>query len=158
VATVAAAIIATHAAVVAPRGRDAGTVRAVAWRRSGPDLSEFAREGLLHQETARGTITYRHYSAPGRRSSWAKESRRWTVVLTQRRFVVLGRHGRVVDVAWTDRRFATLDIGLDGAKLLVVVDVARFSADSTGHVEVRVACADPAALLRMIRSLQRHVS
>ncbi|ODU06363.1 MAG: hypothetical protein ABS81_04940 [Pseudonocardia sp. SCN 72-86] len=127
------------------------------WRRSGPDLSGFNREGLLHQETAGGTITYRHYRAPGRYSSWAKEPRRWTVILTQRRFTVLGPHGPVVNVPWTDHRFATLDIRLDGEKLLIVADVSKFGADASGYVEVRAKCADSAALLGMIRLLQRHV-
>ncbi|WP_141566371.1 hypothetical protein [Pseudonocardia sp. N23] len=128
------------------------------WRRSGrgPDLHEWEREGILHQETVGGTITYRRFRAPGRYSSWAKEAQRWTVVVTRWRFSVLtGRGVPMVDVPWNDRRFDALDISLDGEKLLVVADVARFRTDSTGTIEVRAKCADAAGLLQLIGRQRR---
>lgn len=46
--------------------------------RSAPVGAEFEPEGLLHCESARGSVTYRNYHRPGKRTSLEKRLAFWT--------------------------------------------------------------------------------
>jgi hypothetical protein len=114
----------------------------------------YAEEGVLHHEVARGSLTYRRFSAPGRYSSWAREPARWTVVITKVRLLVTRRGYPMVNVAWTDRRIQSLECLVDKKKLVIRADVARFHADWRGTIEVRARCADPDAVLMKIERIR----
>lgn len=122
----------------------------VLWRRRAPDVSDLEAEGLLHCETVAGTLTYRHYRAPGRYSSWKREPARWTVALTRYRLVVRRDIGPMVNVPWSDARVRTLRVAVDGPDLLIAADASAFHADSSGTVETRARVADPAAVVAKI--------
>jgi hypothetical protein len=125
------------------------------WRRRGaPDVSDLEAEGLLHCEIVPGSVTYRHYRAPGRYSSWKKEPARWTVAVTRRRLVVRRDSGPMVNVPWADARIRTLRIAVDGPDLLVGADASAFRADSSGTVETRARVGDPAAVVALIERMR----
>lgn len=123
-----------------------------------PDLAQYAREDVLHAEVALGTLTYRGYHGPALAEGGGYEKKwvRWTLVVTRRRLVVRHRRGPVVDVPWTDPRAGLLHCAVEGRKLLVRIDAARFRPDARGTVEVRVRCADASAVLRLVDVLRAH--
>jgi hypothetical protein len=118
------------------------------------DLAEFEREGLLHHEVARGSITYRNFRGYGRYSSWAREAARWTIVVTNRRLTVSRRGHPMVSVPWGDDRIATLGCTVDGDRLVIRADAAHLSDRATGTIEVRARCANPASVLALIESMR----
>jgi hypothetical protein len=120
-------------------------------RHSAPVGAEFEAEGLLHAETARGSVTYRNYHRPGKRTSLEKRAMGWLIALTRSRLVIRSGRNTYVDVPWRDPRITRLDCSLDGPdRLLIRFDAAVFRPDSGGTVEIRVRCADPAALLALL--------
>lgn len=121
-------------------------------RRSAPVGAEFEPEGLLHCENARGTVTYRNYHRPGKRTSLEKRLAFLTVAVTRQRLVV--REGRrpMVDIPWTDPAIAQLHCSVDGDRLLITFNAGVFHPDSGGTVELRARCADPRSVLTLIES------
>jgi hypothetical protein len=115
---------------------------------------ELESEGIVHREDGlRGSITYRHYRAPGERSNWSKEAIRASLVVTRRRLGVFVRSRPFVNVAFDDPRFARLDLRVDGASLTIEVDDASvFNDRASGQITTRVRCADPTAALATIRA------
>ena len=69
----------------------------------------------------RGSITYRHYRAPGERSNWSKEAIRAALVVTDRRLGVFARSRPIVNVAFDDARFTYLDLRVEHASLAIEV-------------------------------------
>ena len=118
--------------------------------------AELESEGIVHREDGlRGSVTYRHYRAPGRRSNWSKEAMRASFVVTRRRLGVYVRSRPMVDVAFDDPRFARLDLRVDGRHLTIDLDDASvFNDRASGQITTRVRCADPAAALATIRAQQ----
>lgn len=115
--------------------------------------AELESEGIIHREDGlRGSITYRHYRAPGRRSNWRKEAIRASFVVTGRRLGVFVRSRPVVNVAFDDPRFSRLDLRVDGASLTIEVDASVFNDRASGQITTRVRCADPTAALATIRA------
>jgi hypothetical protein len=59
---------------------------------------EVMAEGvLLLEEGLRGSVTYRHYRAPGRRANWSKSSLYTALAVTTARVVVASGRGKTVD-------------------------------------------------------------
>jgi hypothetical protein len=123
-------------------------------RRSTPVGAEFEPEGLLHCANARGSVTYRNYHRPGKRTSLEKRLAFWTIAVTRQRLVV--REGRrpMVDIPWADPKATQLHCAVDGDRLLIRFDAGVFRADSGGTVEIRARCADPQSVLTLIDSLR----
>lgn len=117
-------------------------------------LGELESEGIVHREDGlRGSITYRHYRAPGERSNWSKEAIRASFVVTRRRVGVYVRGRPFVNVAFDDPRFSRLDLRVDGASLTIeVADASIFNDRASGRITTRVRCTDPAAALATIRA------
>lgn len=116
--------------------------------------AELESEGIIHREDGLlGSVTYRHYRAPGERSNWSKEAIRASFVVTRRRLGVFVRSRPFVNVAFDDPRFSRLDLRIDGASLTIQVDDASiFNHRASGQITTRVRCADPAAALATIRA------
>jgi hypothetical protein len=116
--------------------------------------AELESEGIIHREDGlRGSITYRHYRAPGQRSNWSKEAIRASLVVTRRRLGVFVRGRPFVNVAFDDPRFSRLDLRIDGANLTIDVDDASiFNDRASGQITTRVRCADPTATLATIHA------
>jgi hypothetical protein len=116
--------------------------------------AELESEGIIHREDGlRGSITYRHYRAPGQRSNWSKEAIRASFVVTRQRLGVFVRGRPFVNVAFDDPRFSRLDLRVDGASLTIDVDDASvFNDRASGQITTKVRCADPTAALATIRA------
>ncbi len=116
--------------------------------------AELESEGIIHREDGlRGSITYRHYRAPGERSNWSKEGIRASFVVTRRRLGVFVRGRPFVNVAFDDPGFSRLNLRVVGANLTIEVDDASIFNDRTsGQITTRVRCADPTAALATIRA------
>jgi hypothetical protein len=102
----------------------------------------------------RGSITYRHYRAPGERSNWRKEAIHAALVVTHQRLGVFLLSRPIVNVAFDDPRFASLDLRVEEARLAIDADASTFNPQASGQITVRPRSADPAAALATIRS--RH--
>jgi hypothetical protein len=118
-----------------------------------PDvLAALRAEGmLLLEEGLRGHVTRRNWRAPGERSNWRREWIRGALVITRRRLAIHGRRGPLVNVPWTDPRFAGLTITADHHGLLVVADAAAFSDERSGGFEVLVRPRDQHRAFDLIR-------
>jgi hypothetical protein len=105
--------------------------------------AELESEGIIHREDGlRGSITYRHYRAPGQRSNWSKEAIRASFVVTRQRLGVFVRGRPFVNVAFDDPRFSRLDLRVDGASLTIDVDDASVSTTAPPARSPR-RCAAP---------------
>lgn len=119
-------------------------------RHSKPPGAEFEPEGLLHCEFVRGSVTYRDYHRPGKRTSLEKFAAACLIAITRRRLVVRAGNRTQIDVPWTDPKITQLHCALDGDRLLIRFDASVFHPDSGGTVELRARCADPRAVLTLI--------
>jgi hypothetical protein len=117
--------------------------------------AEVEAEGVIHLEQGlKGSITYRHYRAPGRRSNWRKQAIRAALVLTRERLAVFVRRRPIVDVAFDDTRIRGLEVRADRGALVIDVDASTFNDQASGQITVRLRCADPAAVVAEIRARQ----
>lgn len=124
-------------------------------RHSTPSGAEFEPEGLLHCESVRGSVTYRDYHRPGKRTSLEKFASACLIAVTRRRLVVRTGNRTQVDLAWTDPRNVLVVLRVDGDRLLIQFDAAVSDADSGGTVEIRARCADPGAVLALIENCRQ---
>lgn len=120
--------------------------------------AELESEGIIHREDGlRGSVSYRHYRAPGMRSNWSKEAIRASFVVTRRRVGVYVRGRPFVNVAFDDPRFSRLDLRVDGASLTIDLDDASvFNDRASGQITTRVRCADPASALATIHAQHKR--
>jgi hypothetical protein len=106
---------------------------------------------LLLEEGLRGSITYRHYRAPGRRSSWAKEAIAGAIAVTAGRVVVWAGRGKQVDVPRPSPYLAALEVTVEGQdRLCVAFDAGRFNADRAGRVEIRLRTPQAAPIAALL--------
>ena len=88
-----------------------------------------------------GSITYRHYRAPGKRTNWQKVGIAGAIAVTSRRLVVWGGRSKQIDVPFTDPRFAQFEIAAERPdRLLLAYDAEAFSDARSGRVEIRLRC------------------
>jgi hypothetical protein len=128
------------------------------WARgSGPLPDELrgqvSAEGVLFtDEAAPGTVTYRHYRAPGRRYGYRRMKVLVAIVMTERRLLVQGRAGPVIDVGWEEARAGGLTTSLDDGSLLLSFDASAFGTGRSGEVEVGVRTPQAAAALAVAQA------
>lgn len=117
--------------------------------------AQLESEGIVHREEGlRGSVTYRHYRAPGRRSNWRKVGIRAALVVTDRRLGVFVRRRPIVDIAFDDPRFTTLELRAEDGSLMIGADASVLNDRASGQITVRLRCADPDVALAAIRSRQ----
>lgn len=115
--------------------------------------AELVAEGLdQEEEGVRGTVTYRHYRAPRRRSSWRRQAVRAALAITDRRLVVAIRGRPFVNVPWDDPRLERMDMAVEDDRLLIAFDPGLFDEHTSGRVEVRLRTAHPRLALEQIRA------
>lgn len=108
----------------------------------GPSVLE---EGLY------GSITYRHYRAPGKRTNWQKVGIAGAIAVSDRRFLVWGGRSKQVDVPLADQHLRQLEIGLDGPdRLLVAYKAEDFSEERSGRVEIRLRCPSAPEVVELL--------
>lgn len=91
--------------------------------------AELEAEGLvLIEEGLRGSVRYKRFRAPGRRHHGKVTGERIGLALSEERFVVYCRSGRVklIDTSFSDPRLSMLDVSLRGDDRVVIrVDYDR---------------------------------
>lgn len=93
----------------------------------------------LLAEGLTGTITFRKYKAPGRRSNLRKVGVAGAVCVTDKRLLVWGARGKLVDVPHDDERFGSIEVSAEQSdKVLFAWEAALFHDNRSGRVEVRL--------------------
>lgn len=94
---------------------------------------------LLLAESLTGTLTFRNYKAPGRRSKLRKVGIAGAVCITDKRLLVWGARGKLVDVPREDQRFAQIEVEAEEPeKALFAWEAGLFHDNRSGRVEVRL--------------------
>ena len=116
--------------------------------------AELTAEGLDQEEEGiRGTVTYRDYRAPHRRSKWRRQWIRAALAITDRRLLVAIRGRPFVDVPWDDPGLERMEVSVgDDDRLLMAFDPALFDERSSGRIELRLRTVHPRLALEQIRA------
>src|SRR5262245_21631998 len=104
-----------------------------------PLMPELNNEGiLLLDEGVRGSVTYRNFRAPGKRSSWRRQWFTAAIALTKIRLLALWYANPIINVPLADERIKAMRYSLeDGAALCIAFDAALFHTDWSGTIEYR---------------------
>jgi hypothetical protein len=93
---------------------------------------------VLFDEGIGGSVTYRDFRAPGRRSSWRKVAFSGSIALTKTRLLALQYANPAIDVPLDDQRLHQMQFSVEGeGKLLVAFDASLFHNDWSGTIEYR---------------------
>jgi hypothetical protein len=117
-----------------------------------PELrAELESEGLvLLEEGLRGSVRYTHFKAPGRRFHGKITPERMALAISEERFVVYCRSGRVklVDTAFSNPRLDMLDVSREGDdRVDVRVDYDRGDVPRvSGQITIVVRTGKAAAI------------
>jgi hypothetical protein len=111
-------------------------------------------EGLLFlEEGLAGSITYRSYRAPGRRSNLRKEATSGTIAVTTQRLVIWAGGGKNIDIPLNHPFRAALKVNIEQpGGICFSYDAGRFRRDRSGTVEVRLRTAQAARVADLLRA------
>jgi hypothetical protein len=105
---------------------------------------------VLFDEGIGGSITYRDFSAPGRRSSWRKVAFSGSIALTRTRLLALQYANPAIDVPLDDPRLKQMQFSVedeDEDRLLVAFNANLFHNDWSGTIEYRFRTEHAAAFI-----------
>ena len=109
---------------------------------------------LLLDEDLPGSITFRHYRAPGRRDSWRKRGVSGSIAITRKRVAVWTGGVKYIDVPHSDPLRAALDVSAEESeKVCFAFDAEQFRSDSSGRVEVRLRTAQADQIAAILAEL-----
>jgi hypothetical protein len=102
-------------------------------------LSQLKAEGLvLFDDGVKGSITYRDFSAPGKRFSLRRQWFAGAIALTKLRLVGVAYSKFLINVPLTDERIHKLSYSVeDDGAFCVAFDASLFHADWSGTIEYR---------------------
>lgn len=113
---------------------------------AGEDVQLLA-EGLT------GTITFRKYREPGKRSRLKKVGVSGAVCVTDKRLLVWGARGKLVDVPREDERFGAIEVEAEEPdKVLFAWEASLFHDNRSGRVEVRLHPVAAEHLVELVSS------
>jgi hypothetical protein len=109
-------------------------------------------EGLvLVDEGIAGSVTYRDFRAPGKRSAWRKVAFSGSIALTKTRLLALQYANPAINTPLDDERFKQLRISVEGEEtLLVAFDASLFHDDWSGTMEYRFRTSQAQAFLKRL--------
>ncbi len=106
---------------------------------------------ILMSEGIGGSITFKHFKAPGRRHSWKRSWFTGCVVLTERTFAAFALIRPLIFVPLADKRLSELRRSVEkGATLLVTYDASLFNDKWSGIVECRFKTAQAQLFLEQL--------
>jgi hypothetical protein len=106
---------------------------------------------VLMDEGVRGSVTYRDFRAPGKRSAWRKVVFSGAIALTKTRLLALHYANPAINIPLDDERFKQLRISVEGAEtLLVAFDASLFHNDWSGTMEYRFHTSEARAFLKSL--------
>ena len=102
--------------------------------------TQLGAEGVVvMEENLPGSITWRHYRAPGRRYGYRRLGTRGSVALTSERLVVWGAGHPQIDVPLRHPLIRAIEASVDQpGRLLLAFDAHAFHDDTSGQIEVRL--------------------
>jgi hypothetical protein len=107
---------------------------------------------LLSDEGVKGSVTYRNFRSPGRRSNWKRQWYTASIALTKTRLLAFAYSNQIIDVPLADPRFRRLEFSLeDETALLVAFDASLFHDDWSGAIEYRFKTPHARAFLARLR-------
>ena len=97
---------------------------------------------LLLEEGIGGSVTYKHFVAPGRRHSWKKSWFIGCLVLTEQTFAAFALMRPLIYIPLADKRLSALHCSVQkDDTLLVAYDASLFNEQWSGTVECRFRTA-----------------
>jgi hypothetical protein len=116
--------------------------------------AELAAEGpVVLEEGLSGSVTYRDYRAPGRRSSWRKEAASGAIAITRTRLVVRAGRMKHIDVPLNHPVRASIATGTDRpGRIWFAYDAGATDPNRAGRVEVRLRTAQATRILQLLTS------
>lgn len=95
---------------------------------------------ILVEEGVGGSVRFKNFRGPGRRSNWRKYWFSGSLVLTQKRVIAFVFWRRVFNIPLDDTRLIKLNVEAEGDnRLCISFDVSDFHIDMVGTVEYRFA-------------------
>lgn len=95
-------------------------------------------EGIrLVDEGIRGSVTYRNFRAPGRRSHYRKSAFVGSLVITDARFAAYIYSRPIINIPFSTGKLRELNVDVEGMVLCIRFDPAAFHDDWSGSIEVR---------------------
>jgi len=93
---------------------------------------------VLRDEGIGGSVTYRDFSAPGKRFVWRKVAFSGSIALTKTRLLALQYANPAINVPLDDQRLKQMQFSVEGEdKLLVAFNANLFHSDWSGTIEYR---------------------
>ena len=119
-------------------------------------MSQLQGEGIvLCDEGVKSSVTYRNFSAPGKRFGWKRQWFPASIALTKTRLLALWYSNLIIDVPLSDERIRALHFSLESSgRLCVAFDAALFHPDWAGTIEYRFRTAEAS---RFLDSLHRQI-
>jgi hypothetical protein len=116
-------------------------------------MSELTAEGIvLMDEGVKGSVTYRNFSSPGRRSNWRRQWVTASIVLTKQRLAGLTYSSLAINVPLADERIRALSFTLENnGALCVGFDVSLFHPDWSGTIEYRFKTPEASHLVELLQ-------
>jgi hypothetical protein len=106
---------------------------------------------ILIDEGIGGSITLKHFKAPGRRHSWKRSWFTGCLVLTEQTFAAFAFVRPLIFVPLDDNRLSALRCSLEeSATLLVSYDASLFNEEWSGMVECRFGTAKARLFLEQL--------
>ena len=103
---------------------------------------------VLFDEGIGGSITYRDFSAPGKRFTWRKVAFSGSIALTKTRVLALQYASPAINVPLDDPRLKQMQFSIEGEdKLLVAFNANLFHNDWSGTIEYRFRTEQAPAFL-----------
>ena len=118
-----------------------------------PLRSQLQREGIvLLDEAVKGSVTYRDFSAPGKRDLWRRQWFVAAIALTKVRLMTLRGIDPTINVPLSDERISALRYSLEkgGAVLCIAFDAGLFHDDWSGTIEYRFRTPEASRLLELL--------
>lgn len=107
---------------------------------------------VLSDEGIKGSVTYRNFRSPGRRSNWKRQWYTASIILTKTRLLAFAYSNQIIDVPLTDERFRRLQFSLENENnLSIAFDASLFHNDWSGTIEYRFKTAQAASFLSKLR-------
>jgi hypothetical protein len=118
-------------------------------------MSQLQSEGILSlDEGVKSSVTYRNFSAPGKRFSWRRQWFAASIVLTKSRLLALRHSNAIINVPLADKRIRAMQFSLENTTgLCAAFDGALFHPDWSGTIEYRFRTREAARLLELLRQL-----
>lgn len=105
-------------------------------------------------EAVKGSVTYRDFSAPGKRDLWRRQWYLGSIALTKERLLTLSNNKPTINVPIADERIRALRYSVEksGAVLCIGFDAGLFHEDWSGTIEYRFRTPEAQHFLELLRT------